>query len=230
MHKLPNMTVRDDCLDLIAVAGSNVANRPARFFPNALFDRGQAVSQRTQRASVNHGLRLLVISCHNVTQCAKNRRLYADRRPTQQKHQSRNHSGVDHDLNVFVRAIRQVGKRPARVGEHFLVLQLNKPRQRRQTVAHNVEVWLRLTATQVRKRPRGVAQQRGARDCVYASKQTQHRRKRTVVQQKVAARRRVSGDVSERPYSLLANLFVRCAQQADENGDSACVHHDCGVL
>mmetsp|Transcript_10968 Transcript_10968/g.33402 ORF Transcript_10968/g.33402 Transcript_10968/m.33402 type:complete len:597 (+) Transcript_10968:94-1884(+) len=218
MHERRDDVGRDDLLDLLLRPRRDVADGPARLLADALLGRPEQGQQVWERPQIDDDLRLQIVARHDIPHGAQRRRLHRKARVHQQLHEAPRHPRLDDALDALVRAVAEVRSGPARVRKHLLVEGVDELRERRQRNAHEVEIGRRLAAAQVGQRPGRVAQHAQTR---VVRQLLEQRLQRARADDEVAARRRVAGDVPQRPHGLLAHFVVRRREQLHEDGHGA---------
>ena len=106
-------------------------------------------------AAVDDGLRLAVVAGYNVANRPQSGGLNGRIRVRQQVDEPSRHAGVENGLDLVVRAVGEVRKRPARIGDDLVVLGEDQMREARDERLDELEARLGLAAAQVGQRPRG---------------------------------------------------------------------------
>lgn len=239
----------NDGLDLGRVAGGDVGNGPARLLPDTVLVGAQERQQAGQGTAVDDDLGLNVVTGDDVSNRAQGRSLHRRGGVHEQLDQTAGDTGFNNGLNLVVGPVGQVGDGPAGIDQDLVVQrvdQLGKHGERRGDLwqfvscgfglqwmpgrhvqTHCVPVWLGGLATaEVAQGPGGVAQHA---ELAAVTKQSQQRLQGAAAQDVVAALWAVTGNVSEGPHSLLADIGLWAGEELDKDGDGAGLDNNLGL-
>ncbi|EJK52945.1 hypothetical protein THAOC_27715 [Thalassiosira oceanica] len=225
-EKLTDVVVNHG-LDLVLVPGRDVADGPARLLPDALLGARQQGQEAGQGVVVNDELRLEVVTRDDVPDRPERGRLHGRARVEEQLDEATAHARLDDRLDLLVGPVAQVGQGPARVRQDLLVGAEDELAQRLEGLLDQSEVRLGLPAAEVRERPSRVPQHTELGTLVELLQQG---REGAGLQDQVAARRAVPGDVAQGPHGLLPHVVVGAQQEPDEDGHGAHLHDHLRVL
>ena len=146
----------------------------------------------------------------------------------QQIHQSAAHTRLNHGLNFFIRTVRQIRYRPARIDENFVIHGVYKLGESWESWGDVLPSWLWvLTTTKVAQRPRRIPQHA---HLVVFTKQLQESLHTAMLQDKVTALGRVTGNVTQGPHGLLTYIQHWRKKEVNENRHGAAVDDHLRVL
>src|SRR4051812_41368868 len=152
----------------------------------------------------------------------------------QQLDKSAGNASLNDCLDLVIGTVGQVRDGPAGIDEDLIIKgvdELSKYGQSRSNLksvrlvrmgsvsrsTHGLPVWLRrLSTAEIAEGPGGVPQHA---QLPAVAKQSKERTERPLLQNKIPARRAISGNVTESPNSLLTDIWLVAAEQLDENWD-----------
>mmetsp|Transcript_5742 Transcript_5742/g.11447 ORF Transcript_5742/g.11447 Transcript_5742/m.11447 type:complete len:512 (-) Transcript_5742:106-1641(-) len=219
--------VFNDGLDLFLVAGGNVGNRPACFLANTLLGTGKKGQQARQGIVVDDKLRLQIVTSDNVPHGPQGRRLDGRRGVQQEFDQATADTGFNDGLDFVIGSVTEIGQGPAGIRQDFFVGREDELSQGWEGDAYHFKVGLRFATAKVGKSPRRVPKHGKFAVLLQLMQEWGHG---TGLQHQITAGRRVTGNVSQGPDGLFADVVVGARQETDKNRDGTNFNDNLGMF